>query len=110
MKIINLTPHPVNLINESGAITTFEPSGEIARIAVNLQKYRIISVNGENTVLYKKQFGMPSYVPPDEMPDICYIVSAIYQSALSYRTDLITPEEVFRDEKGNIVGCKSFSF
>lgn len=110
MKIINLTPHPVNLINLDGTITTFPVSGEVARINVNLQKYRDIFVNEKKVILYKKEFGMPSYVPPNEMPDVYYIVSSIYQNALSYRTDLLIPDEIVRDEDGNIIGCKSFSF
>ena len=32
MKIVNLTPHPINLENRHGGFDTIAPSGELARV------------------------------------------------------------------------------
>jgi hypothetical protein len=49
----------------------------------------------------------------DNVPEIVhgtyYIVSMLVRSALSYRYDLVSPGELVRDEKGNVIGCKGFT-
>lgn len=45
---------------------------------------------------------------PTGIEDTYYLVSQLVKSALPSRKDLLAPDEVVRDEKGNIIGCRSF--
>jgi hypothetical protein len=47
---------------------------------------------------------------PYQQDEVFYIVSNLVQSAYPNRTDLFCPAEVVRDDKGNIIGCKSLSY
>ena len=51
-------------------------------------------------------FGEPEGLP-DFKDGVFYVVSQLVKSALPNRKDLLVPAEVVRDEKGQIIGCKS---
>ena len=127
-QIKNLTPHPIHLLDEEGnVIRTFDSEG--------LVRLKTTTVDADFTVdgcrVTKTVFGEPEGLPKlttcmggidfhehsvycgcDEWgnynPHIYYIVSQLVKSALPGREDLLVPAEVVRDEKGNIIGCKSF--
>ena len=44
---------------------------------------------------------------PEERDDTLIIVSSLVAQAARDRSDLVIPNEAVRDEKGQIVGCKS---
>lgn len=44
---------------------------------------------------------------PEKVEGVYLIVSQLVKNAAPERTDLLVPAEVYRDESGNIVGCKS---
>ncbi len=46
---------------------------------------------------------------PDSQEDVFYIVSQLVKDRLPDRTDLLVPADIVRNEKGQIIGCKSFS-
>ena len=103
-KIINLTPHAVNIITNSGDIITFEPSGNIARC-----KQETVYVGDIDGIpLTSTSFGEVEDLPLPS--DGCYyIVSRLIMSACPNRSDLLGPNELVRDDNGNIIGCRSFS-
>jgi len=102
MKIINKTPHDVNVINKKGEVYfTFESDGSI-RLAVKI--IRIGAING--IPMTETFFGEPEGLPVFEH-ETFYIVSQLVKNALPKRTDLLVPAEVVRDGKGKILGCKS---
>jgi hypothetical protein len=77
-----------------GVIGTHEfyPSKEKALVALNDEE----DVRNRNGV-DEATFEIKTY----------YIVSQLVKSALPNRCDLLVPAEVQRDEKGNIIGCRS---
>jgi hypothetical protein len=101
---VNLTPHDIHVIMADGSIVTFERSGTIARCSVDTELVDRI----EGIELSRATFGTVT-----DMPDIVqgtyYIVSMLVRNALSYRHDLVSPGELVRDEKGNVIGCKGFT-
>lgn len=95
--IINLTPHAVNA---SGV--TFAPSGTIAR--VNVTRVQVATVEG--VPVYRGSYGETVNLPaPDGN---LYIVSALVRNANPGRADLLSPGNLIRDEKGNVIGCDGF--
>lgn len=102
-KINNLTPHPVVLVAETGNIE-FPVSGQVARCAQTTE--RIGDLDG--IPLSRSQFGEVVDLPK-ETDGVYYIVSRLVRSALPERKDLLVPNEMVRDEKGVIIGCRSFA-
>ena len=106
-KIINLTPHDVNIVDSDGnIIKTFEKSGDVARCVEEASL--IGSINGID--YFDVQFGEIEELPPEEKGTF-YIVSAIVKRTGDDigRTDLLVPYNTYRDENGNIIGCRAFS-
>lgn len=107
-KIINLTPHTINIVATNGeAIATF-PSQGIARVA---SKEEIIGeLNGipVTSTTYGEIEGLPA-----ESENTVFIVSRLILSALEkqniIRHDLRVPGLQVRNEAGQVVGCKSLA-
>jgi len=103
MVLINLTPHPIVVVGDSGETLRVIPaSGMIARLKTTTE--RCGSVDG--VPLSRTVFGEPEGLPDPEDGTL-YIVSQLIKSALPQRADLVVPAEVVRDQAGNIIGCKS---
>ena len=103
--VINLTPHPINILDENNKIIKTYPSKGIARV------YTIRTSKGftiEDIPVWTKEFGEVNNLPMYNF-GIFYIVSQIVKSALPLRDDLLVPDDLIRDNVGNIIGCKSFS-
>lgn len=99
MKIINLTPHAINLcgkVIESAGLarceSVVEKIGEIDGIKVNRRKFGVV-------------YGLPE---PQE--DTIYIVSALVAQAVAgQRDDVFIVDETVRDEQGKIIGCNALA-
>jgi len=106
-KIINLTPHAVNIYQDGEVVKTYAPSGVVPRVSTSSETIGTI----DGFELVETVFGEVENLPPAEA-DTVYIVSALVRSA-SERTDLISPDTspagAVRDEAGRIVGVKRFT-
>ena len=102
--IKNLTPHVVNYVSENGNIISIEPEETPARCYQSTVPDCVL--DGFN--ITKSTFGKVENLPEQE-DGIFYIVSRMVLSACSDRHDLLVPNEIVRDDSGQIVGCKSFS-
>lgn len=109
MKIVNLTPHSVTLINPVSSNQIIYPaSGMVARIGVRLENHHTITDDLNNQIpLVFGVYGDTLNLPISQK-DTYFIVSALVRTGNSMRKDLISPSDLVRDEKGNIIGCKSF--
>lgn len=109
VKIINLTPHDVNIINDSGeVIRTYPATGTVARVTSSASKVREI----DGVAVVSTEFGEVEGLPT-QSSDTVYIVSMLVAQALPDRTDLIAPDtgpqSVVRDDKGQILGVRRFA-
>ena len=113
VKIVNLTPHEVNLmyepINPDGSgsgvylpLHTFQPSGDVARVSA-----KTVSV-GEfyGIPITSTQFGEVEGLPEPKKGTI-YIVSSLVAQCVQSRGDVFIPNESVRGSEGRIIGCKS---
>jgi hypothetical protein len=101
--IVNMTPHPVYVVNDSNEIVhTFPKSEAMIRLSQTVKPSD--PIDGIPTTITK--FGDPQGLP-EFQPGTYYIVSQLVKSALPNRSDLLVPAEVARDQSGNIIGCKS---
>lgn len=103
MKVINLTPHDVNICDENGRITkTYRASGMVARADNN---YEIIDdVNG---VPLLTRAGNNVIDLPRPKEGVMYIVSNIILDYCHDRKDLIAPAWQVKYD-GRVVGCRAF--
>jgi len=100
-KIVNLTPHEINIIGEQNI--SIPPSGQVARVVERTET--IGDVNG--IPIIHKTFGTVEGLP-DAQPNTVYVVSLLTAQA-THRTDVLAVGEVVRNDKGQVVGTKSFS-
>ena len=104
--IINLTPHPVNLLDvDANVVITFHSEG-LARCS---QNDVIIGKLNKDIILTKTSYGEVIGLP-EQSPGTFYIVSRLVLNACAgKRHDLLVPNQLIRDSEGQIVGCRSFS-
>ncbi len=107
-KLVNLTPHEINIISEEGIELRLPPSGEVARATSSTEE--VGEVNGIKVV--KSTFGSVTGLP-EPVEDTIYIVSMLVLQALKgARTDVVGPdtgpESAVRDADGKIIGVKRF--
>ena len=108
MKIINLTPHTVNICDAIGNIVKSYPSEGNARVNTIFRELLPIDGVPAKSVSYSETVGLP----PGE-DGVFYLVSMVVAQANPGRADLFSPNtapgEVVRDDAGQIVGVKSFA-
>lgn len=104
MKIINLTPHPVVVVgaNNNEVVLTVPPSGTVLRLP------EVIAPAGEiqGVPIVRKVLDPAAQLPPREEGTF-YIVSLPVAQA-ARRDDFLVPDDLVRDEKGQVIGCRRF--
>lgn len=115
-KIINLCPHAVNLISDTGACLTFEASGTVARVDTSRKRVtqKLQPMPGLTMDLQVQQHTNSKVINlPDPEEGTLYLVSAfVAQFFGSSRTDLISPNTdstAYRDGQGRVTGVKDFT-
>ena len=102
---INLTPHQVTLVNDQGhVVLVVEPEQTPARCSSTRSVVDNIHGVQINRAVFGETTGLPEYEFGQWL-----IVSRIVAEANPHRSDLLVPDETVRDDKGQIVGCKSFA-
>lgn len=108
MKIINLTPHEVNVLDSLGRSWMNFPSEGVARA----KESSVVVGDFIGIPVVEKAFGEPEGLP-DYGEDTFYIVSVVTANAAKAagRTteDLLITADPVRDPQGRILGCRSFA-
>lgn len=134
IKLVNLTPHAVTILNGDGSSIVVPPSGCVARITTATlwlgsfggveffaqpkdgpiiieplaqeTGLRLLERTGERTAPGETT-GLPPEVPSehDEHPKV-FIVSTLVRLAHPERRDLASPGELVRNEAGQPIGCR----
>lgn len=106
MKVVNLTPHAINLKNENTQMT-FQPSGSVARVSMSSNLVQQVVIDGVVIPVSQNVMGSVEGLP-EPQHDVIYLVSALVGSSVSGRSDVYGPDtspaSVIRDDKGQIVG------
>jgi hypothetical protein len=102
-KIINLTPHLVNIVLENEETIKFSPVGN-ARCKQETKNIGLINGIPITSTSFGEVEGLP-----EEKEGIYYIVSRLVMSACGNRKDLLVPNDIVRDKEGKIIGCKSLA-
>lgn len=98
MRIVNMTPHTINLPDVS------IPSSGSARVSETATQIDTI----DGICICKKSYGAVEGLP-EPQSGVYYIVSSIVLAAAPDRSDLLVPHDMIRDADGRIVGCKALA-
>lgn len=108
-KIINLTPHSVNVIRDDNSVAiTIEASGNVARCSQTINIVDTIDLNNVTIPVSSSSYGEVVDLPAPQ-DDTYYIVSRLVMSACPNRQDLLVPNDLVRDEAGRVIGCRSLA-
>ena len=99
-KIINLTPHDVNIVTTDGENVTTFPSEGVVRVSTKSSQIKTIA----GIPVYSTTYGAVEGLPEVQV-GIYYIVSMLVKQAEPDRKDLLSPSQLQRDDKGRIIGC-----
>lgn len=109
MKIVNLTPHPLDVQRTDGTWVNIPPSGQVARVAERRTAGPVVD-SAEFGEFATEWFSLGDVEDmPTPEPGTVYVVSKLVAQALGNRLDVVCPGEVMRDNQGRIVGCVGFS-
>lgn len=96
-RFLNLTPHAVVVVNGP----TLPPSGQVARCS----SASVPAGEHGGVPLSRVSFGAVEGLPDPE-PGVIFVVSGLVRAAVPGRSDVASPGDLVRDEKGAVVGCK----
>lgn len=101
---VNLLPHPVDLFDDDGELVGSIPTtGAVARCRESRQVLGVVDgVRLTRTVFEREVDNLPG-----PRPGTYYIVSRPVAEVLPERDDLVVPDELVRNGRGEIVGCRS---
>jgi hypothetical protein len=107
-KVINLTPHAIDLIDDEGNLVVSLPSAGIARATEKVEIVDRLTVDGAEVVVTRVTYGSLENVPVAK-DGVKYVVSRLAAEAAPEREDLLVPGPGVRDAQGRIVGCKGLA-
>lgn len=97
-EVVNLTPHAINVVGYE----EIPAAGVVPRVAMQTKVIDFVA----GLPLSITDYGEVQWLP-EKMEGVSFIVSKMLKDACPDRYDLLYPAELVRDDKGNIVGCKS---
>ena len=110
MQLVNLTPHPFNLVDSNGDIVlSLDGADNPPRVDVQDSFDQTIQVDGNDVDVFQNSYGDVQNLP-DPQDGVLYIVSRMVVNACPDRDDLVIPNDLVRDDDGNIVGCQNLSW
>jgi hypothetical protein len=106
-KFVNLTPHDVTVVS-GGKVKKYLRDGTVARVTETTTLAFSIDEVDINDVVFGDIIGLPAPVK-----GVWFIVSAMVKEAVkksgSGRNDCVSPGNLIRNEKGEVIGCKGFA-
>ena len=103
MKLVNLTPHDLNVKNTAGELVLLPKSGATARLLVRRTAGAPVGEFPTATPMFGEIEGLPA--PED---GTTFVVSALVAERAD-RDDVVAPGELLRDDAGVVIGCSGFT-
>lgn len=106
MKLINYTKHVVQIWHENKSILSIAPESEPLRCKENYEFLEYV----EDPEGIRVEIGNLFYSSYIELPwpeeDTLLIVSVLVAQQYRYRSDLVVPYDLVRNENGSVIGCR----
>jgi hypothetical protein len=113
VRLVNLTPHPINIIGDGGTKITIQASGVVARVVQEKSESTVdIDIADNITLSVRIQDARNTKIVglPDPQHDTIYIVSTLV-AQIAQRSDVMSPltdHTAERDDMDNIIGVRGF--
>jgi len=108
IKLINLTPHMINILDFNVNKMVSIPSDGTARCSITRLPMTTVKVDGCEVRIDRTIFGQVAGIP-EPKNSIFYIVSKPVADAMkAERNDLLIVDQVVR-RNGKVIGCKSLA-
>lgn len=108
VKLINLTPHAITIIHETGTIV-LPPSGQVARVATKRVSLEPVEVDGILIPVHANTYGEVEGLP-DPADGVGYVVSGQVLARVATRDDVFAPDTspagAVRNGEGQIIGVR----
>lgn len=108
MRIVNLTPHEVKIVDGGNNVVAVFPSDGAARVS----QYDVLVDEINSIPVVKTEFGEVLGLP-EPAEDTVFIVSRITVEVARARglntDDLLITSGAVRDDQGRIVGCRALA-
>jgi hypothetical protein len=105
MNFLNATPHAIDLIIDGEKIT-IPPSGVVVRVATVRELVDTIPLGEKLVPVNVVKSGLTLDLP-EFQENVVIIVSRMVAEAHPERHDLVFPDSLTRDNKGNVIGCNA---
>lgn len=107
VRLVNLTPHPVDI--RIGEVAVSLPAADVpARLTGVVEDVGTIRLEGLDVPVVQQRFtgveGLPAPVP-----EVLLIVSQLVLDFVVGRTDLVTPTDLVRDNTGSVIACRALA-
>ena len=107
--IINLTPHAVNIVGDNDSIAiTIPASGNVARCSQTIDIVGSVTLDSVAIPISASSYGEVVDLPAPQ-DNTYYIVSRLVMSACPARQDLLVPNDLVRNDAGQVIGCRSLA-
>lgn len=110
MRIVNLTAHPIRVVNDNNEIVAeFPPSGKVARVQTQFEPgWTIETKEGFIPTSRPKFRGIVDLPSPKD--DTLYLVSLVVFNQVKGRRDVIAPDtgDCIKDGNGNVFAVRKF--
>jgi hypothetical protein len=104
-KLVNLTPHQVDIHCLDWGRVSVPPSGQLARCTqTEVARGHIGGIIGVTEQEFGEVVGLP-----EPKSGTWLIVSRLVKAAVPHRNDVVVPGPAIRDDQGRIVGCQGVS-
>jgi hypothetical protein len=112
MKVKNLTPHEVKVIDGDGNVVLSIPSSGVARATQTDEVVGSLELEGQTVAVVNTVFGEVTDLP-EPTEGVRYVVSVITANAARAQgratDDLLLTSGPVRDSEGRIIGCTRFA-
>lgn len=108
MKLINLTPHAVQIFATDSSVLILPACHTPARLNEHAELIKLIDVHDMEIRISGVEYTH-AYNLPDKVENTSYVVSQMVAQAYPERDDLLFPYDIIRNEDGTIFGCKSLA-
>lgn len=104
MRLRNLTPHPVHIVDADGTTILDLPAAAMAaRVAQHVTETGSVCGVPIHTVTYTGVTDLP-----DAADDVLLIVSRVVADHTP-RHDLVVPDDEVRDARGHVIACRALA-
>ena len=110
MRLVNLTPHEINIIARDGSAVSIPLTAPATRCEESRSEFGTMTDEvGHSIRIIELRRGQVYDLPPVTL-GVRYIVSAVVALAQPDRTDLLVVDEIVRNGDGRVVGCRALAY